>query len=77
MSQLMFFLKGGIMRKKTNGESFDFYQRNYGWHQNDVLRRKAEETPRSLTTDVKNRVIDLLFDSVSDEARKVKIKIFT
>ena len=75
MSQLMFFLKGGIMRRKTNGESFDFYQRNYGWHQNDVIRRNIEETPKSLTTDVKDLVIDLLFvtdekDSVSDEARK-------
>lgn len=63
------------MRKNAKCEHFDFYQRSYGWHQNDVARRNIEGTPRSLTTDVKDWVIDLLFGtdekcSVSDEARK-------
>ncbi len=63
------------MRKNANGEHFDFYQRNYGWHQNDVIRKRLEEIPKSLTKDVKDWVIYLLFGteekcSVSDEARK-------
>ena len=63
------------MRPKNNGEHFDYYQSNYGWHQKDVKHEKKEKTPKCLTTDIKNRVIDLLFitdekHSVSDEARK-------
>ena len=58
------------MRKNAKGEHFDFYQRNYGWRQNDVIRKNIEETPKSLTTDVKDQIISLLFGSVSDENRK-------
>lgn len=59
------------MKKKTDGETFDFYQRNYGWHQNNVVKYEdKEENSKCLTTDVKDRAIKLLFGSVSDEARK-------
>lgn len=67
----MFFLKeGGNMRKRAKEESFDFYQRNYGWHQSKRSEEQEESLPISLTTDVKDRVISLLFGSVSDGKRK-------
>lgn len=58
------------MKKRTEEESFDFYQRNYGWHQSKRSEQQEEILPISLTTDVKDRVISLLFRSVSDEKRE-------
>ena len=65
----MFFLKGGNMRRKSNGEHFDFYQHSYGWHQYKEHEAKVKK-PLLLTTDSKDRAIALLFRSVSDEKRK-------
>ena len=65
----MFFLKGGNMKRKSNGEHFDFYQHSYGWHQNKQHEPEVKK-PSSLTLDVKDRVISLLFGYVDDKTRK-------
>ena len=57
------------MRKNAYGESFNFYQQSYGWHKDKENEFKVEKN-FSLTLDVKNRVISLLFGHVSDAVRE-------
>ena len=52
-----------------NKNEFDFYNIRYGWHQ-DKLHVPQVEKNFSLTLDVKNRVISLLFGHVSDAVRE-------
>ena len=54
------------MKKK---ETFDFYDTRYGWHQNTQHEKKAKK-PFSLTLEIKEKAIHLLFGSVTDENRK-------
>ena len=60
------------MRRKSNGEHFDFYQQSYGWHQNKEHEAKVEK-PLLLTTDVKDQVIKNLFGSVDDEETRKEL----
>lgn len=52
------------MKVKMNDESYDYYTNKFGWHKDKQHEAKIEK-PSSLTLDVKNRVIGLLFGTVS------------
>ncbi len=52
-----------------NKNEFDFYSNRYGWHQ-DKQHEQNPKKPNTLTLDVKDRVIQLLFGAVDHEKRE-------